>query len=115
MKLRDILPLAAVLAAAYFALFGGEYGLFEVRRLERQREAEAAELERLRADVERLRARADSLADDPAALERIARERYGMIRDGERLYRFVKAADTAGAAAVDDANKPDDDDQSDAL
>ncbi|HEX7120047.1 MAG TPA: septum formation initiator family protein [Longimicrobiales bacterium] len=104
MKLRDLLLVTAVGAAAYFSLFGGEYGLFEVRRLEAQREVEAAQLEQLRAEVERLRARVDSLADDPAALERIARERYGMIRDGERLYRFVAAADTSRAAPAEDAN-----------
>jgi cell division protein FtsB len=44
----------------------------------------------VRAEVARLQARADSLATDSAALERIAREYYGLIRDGERLYRFVE-------------------------
>jgi len=96
-KGRDLLLVAVVAAAAYFALFGGEYSLFEVWRLERQREEEARELEVVRAEVEHLRARADSLEHDPAALERIARERYGMIRKGERLYRFVEGGDSARA------------------
>ncbi len=99
-RLRDLLLSAVVVAAAYFALLGGEYGLFELRRLERQQEVEAVRLEQLRAEVERLHLRADSLADDPAALERIARERYGMIRSGERLYRFVEE-DVAPAGSTD--------------
>jgi len=95
-KPRDLLFAAALVAAAYFAIFGGEYGLYEVWRLERQQEEEARELESVRAEVEHLRARADSLENDPAALERVARERYGMIRDGERLYRFVVADSVGG-------------------
>jgi cell division protein FtsB len=46
-------------------------------------------LAEVRAEVERLRARADSLENDSATIERIARERWGMIRPGERLYRFA--------------------------
>ncbi len=95
MRIRFLLPTAVLAAAAYFALFGGEYGFFEVLRLERQKETETLRLEELRAEIEILRARADSLEHDPAALERLARERYGMIRDGERLYRFVGGEPTA--------------------
>lgn len=106
MKLKITLT-AMVAIALYFALFGGEYSLFEVRRLERQRQAEAAQLEELRGEVDRLRARADSLETHPASLERVARERYGMIKKGERLYRFVDCSDTGGAdsagAAVPDS------------
>jgi cell division protein FtsB len=40
------------------------------------------------AEVARLRARVDSLEHDSATIERIAREKWGMIRPGERVYRF---------------------------
>jgi cell division protein FtsB len=99
LRLRWIV--APVLAgAAYFALFGGEYGLLELRRLDRQQQEEAAQIQQVRTEVERLRARADSLENDSATLARLARERYGMIRDGERLYRFgqVDSADSATPA-----------------
>lgn len=89
MSLLRVLLVAVIAAAGYFALFGGEYGLFELWRLEKQRERELVELEAFREEVAQLRARADSLESDSATLERIARERYGLIRDGERLYRFV--------------------------
>jgi cell division protein FtsB len=96
LKLRWLmLPLVA--GAAYYALFGGEYSLMEMRRLEREQTAEANRLEQTRSEVTVLRARADSLEKDSAALERIARERFGMIRKGERLYRFV---DSAGAKPI---------------
>lgn len=77
------------LGAVYFALFGGEYGYFDVRRIEKERAAEQAALAELRAHNRQLKARADSLEKNPATLERLAREKYGLIKPGERLYRFV--------------------------
>lgn len=85
----------AILAlAGYFAIFGGEYGAVSLWRIERAHVQEVARVEALREKVERLRARADSLETDSATLERLARERFGLIREGERLYRFVEAAQT---------------------
>jgi cell division protein FtsB len=90
--LRLLLPLGAVLlvAAAYFALFGGDYDVFELHRIRAERAAEEQRAADVAADVERIRARRDSLLHDSATIERVARERYGMIRDGERLYRFTE-------------------------
>ena len=96
MKFRWLMvPLVA--GAAYYALFGGEYSLFEARKLEKERAREQQRLAETRQEVSVLRARADSLEHDSATLERIAREKYGLIKEGERLYRFV---DSAGANPV---------------
>ena len=86
---RFVLP-ALLLLAAYYAVFGGEYSIFEVRRARAEVEAARAELAELELRIDSLRARADSLENDPATLERIARERFGMIREGETLYRFAQ-------------------------
>jgi cell division protein FtsB len=83
--------------AIYYAAFGGEYSLMEARKLERERGREEQRLVQTRREVAALRARADSVEHDAATLERIARERYGLIKEGERLYRFV---DSAGANAL---------------
>jgi cell division protein FtsB len=79
---------ALALIAGYFGIFGGEYGVADSLKLRRERAREADRLTILRAQIDSLRARADSLEHDPEALERLARERYGLIKDGERLYRF---------------------------
>jgi cell division protein FtsB len=90
-----MVPLVA--GAAYYAFFGGEYSLMEARKLERERGIEQQRLVETRREVTSLRARTDSLHHDSATLERIAREKYGLIKEGERLYRFV---DSAGANPV---------------
>ena len=95
---RLILP-AALLVAGYYAVFGGEHSLLELRRTRAERETEGAELERLRLANDSLKALVDSLETDPELLERLARERFGMIRDGEILYRFAPG-DSAVADSV---------------
>ena len=91
---RLLLP-ATLGIAAYYAVFGGEYNVFEAWRMDRMRETEAEVLAELRSQVDSLRARASALETDDPTIERVARERYGMIREGEILYRFVEDDATA--------------------
>ena len=96
MTRKLILPLLAGVAF-YYAVFGGEYSVFEVRRARIERVVAEDQLAELREGIRVLRDRADALESDPAELERIAREKFGMIRDGEILYRLVPEADPAEA------------------
>ena len=99
-RLTKLLLPAVLLVAGYYVVFGGEHSLLDVRRARADLAAAAIELDRLRVANDSLRALADSLETDPAMLERLARERFGLIRDGEVLYRFAPAdsadADSAG-------------------
>jgi cell division protein FtsB len=86
---RRLLAGAVLALAGYYALWGGEYSAFHLLRLKRERREADARLARTRAEVDSLKALAGKLQTDDAEVERIARERFGMIRDGELLYRFV--------------------------
>lgn len=86
---RLVLPVLLGLAA-YYALFGGEYSLFELREARKEGLLQQRELEALRLEVDSLRAWVDSLQSDSATLERLARERFGMVREGEILYRLAE-------------------------
>jgi cell division protein FtsB len=86
---RLILPVLLGLAA-YYAFFGGEYSLFELRNARKEVQVQGRELEALRREVDSLRAWVDSLQNDSATLERLARERFGMVREGEVLYRLAE-------------------------
>ena len=78
--------------AVYFAIVGGEYTVFEVGKLQTLQQESAAELTSTEAEIDSLTAFGARLRDDPIAIERVARERYGLIRDGEILYRFREIA-----------------------
>jgi cell division protein FtsB len=82
--------------AGYYALWGGEYSAFHLVRLKNERRQAEARLADTRRQVDSLRTLAGKLEKDDAEVERIARERFGMIRDGELLYRFVPV-DSAAA------------------
>lgn len=75
--------------AVYFAVFGGEYSVLEVRSTREALARERARVEELRRTIDSLGARADSLEEDRALLERLAREKFGMIGPDETLYRTV--------------------------
>jgi cell division protein FtsB len=92
---RLILPVLLGLAV-YYAVFGGEYSLWELHRARKEIQVQQRELAVLRQEIDSLRAWADSLQHDSATLERLAREHIGMIREGEILYRFAEPPDSAG-------------------
>ncbi len=93
-KLLKLIMPALLLVAVYYAVFGGEYSVFELRRARESVELERDTLALLQRRIDSLTAWADSLRSDSATLERIAREQFGMIRDGETLYRFAAPSDS---------------------
>jgi cell division protein FtsB len=81
--------LALIAVAAYYAIWGGEYSAFDLRRLDIQKTELTLMLAETERQVDSLKNYAERLEHDPATIEAVARERFGMIRDGEILYRFV--------------------------
>lgn len=87
--MRRLLVPGCLLLAAYYAAFGGEYSHADVVRARGAVEVTAAELAVLEAEARHLEQRVEALEHDPRVLERLAREHFGMIRDGEILVRFA--------------------------
>jgi cell division protein FtsB len=85
---RLIVP-GLLLVAVYYGVFGGEYSVFELHATRADLETERLALGELEAQIDSMSAWADSLSNVPQTLERVARERVGMIREGEALYRFA--------------------------
>ncbi|MDX2206848.1 MAG: septum formation initiator family protein [Gemmatimonadales bacterium] len=77
------LALVVLVLAALFAWQGGIYSTADYRALQAEERELRARLDTMRREVDSMRAFRDSLAGDPAVVERVARERLGMIRDGE--------------------------------
>jgi cell division protein FtsB len=86
---RRLLAGGVLLLAGYYAVWGGEYSAFHLLRLDAEQVRAQAELQDVRTELDSLAAYAQKLETDDATIERIARERFGMVRDGELLYRFV--------------------------
>ncbi len=88
--------ITALVAAFSYVYIGGNYGLYHLWTLKQQKsqlEREVTGLEARRLD---LTSELDLLQKDPEAdarlrfkMERLARERHGMVRKDEMVYRFV--------------------------
>ena len=88
MTRRGLVWLVALLAA-FFVVQGGEHGTwswYQLRKAERSERARIADLEGI---VDSLTRIAEAIEQDSTTQDRLARESYGMIRDGEFLYRLV--------------------------
>lgn len=81
--------LALAAAVLFFSVQGGEYGTSDLFRQRNRRERLQTTVDSLRQAIDSLRAYRTALAEDPEVQERVAREEFGMIREGERLYRFA--------------------------
>jgi cell division protein FtsB len=65
-------------------------GLPRLQALERELSGVESENAELRRSVERLRVEVRALREDPAAVERIARDELGMVRRNEVVFQFGK-------------------------
>ena len=89
MTRRRIAGLAGALVLVGVAVFAGEYSTIDWLKLRGQLADQQEAVTVLRAELDSLARIARALETDPAAQERAAREGFGMIRDGEILYRIV--------------------------
>jgi cell division protein FtsB len=82
--------------AAYYAVFGGEYSVFDLHRIRAETAEASMALELRKAELEARSQWAEAIERDPRVLEALARERFGMLRSGEILYRFADGGNSAG-------------------
>ena len=69
-----------------YLFFAGESGYLQIRDRARQIEAMRGEIDTVNAENRRLEAEVEKLKNDLAIIERIARERYGMVKENETVY-----------------------------
>jgi cell division protein FtsB len=99
-SLRSIRLLrTAVLTVLALSLagFGGQ-SLNRVWRLMQEVDSLEREVAVLRVETSRLTAEVDRLRTDPEFIEQMARERLGLVKPGDRVYKLPPSPGPAGAA-----------------
>jgi cell division protein FtsB len=86
-RVLPIALLALALVGAPILIFQPE-GLPRMRALGQELSEVNAENTELRRDVGKLRVQTRDLRDDPAAVERIARDQLGLVRKSEVVFQF---------------------------
>jgi cell division protein FtsB len=69
----------------------GTRAVFRVSELRREMDAMERDLVTLRARTEELTRTVDRLRNDPAYIEKLAREDLGYVREGETVLKFPKS------------------------
>ena len=88
--LERALPIAVLVTAVIGApvLIFSPQGLPRLRGLERELAEVEDENAQVRRELDELRGRVSRLRDDPAAVERIARDNLGLVRQTEVVFQF---------------------------
>jgi cell division protein FtsB len=88
---KIILIIASVAVAAILCVLTfGNYGFLDMYRLYKNDAARAQEIAAVRAEVDSLKAEIEKLKSDTAYIEKVAREKLGMARKGEKIFKFVE-------------------------
>ena len=84
--------LSAVLALAFvvgmYVLFNNK-GVVQRIRLERERKEMIQKIQQAEKEQKQLQEQSKALEGDKKAVEKVAREKYGMVREGEKVYRVA--------------------------
>ncbi|MDR0308032.1 MAG: septum formation initiator family protein [Chitinispirillales bacterium] len=93
MKRKKIIFTAAALLAAIpllILLIAGNQGFLDMYRTYREDKIRAGQINAARAEIDSLKAEILKLQSDTAHVEKIAREKLGMVRKGETIIKFVE-------------------------
>jgi len=92
--------IGGLLVLVYFYLFG-DYGVQRIRRQKQEIIELEQTVEQLRVQQEELKKAVELLKTDPEYIERIAREEYGLVKQGEIIYKLVPTAEEDQAEKKD--------------
>ena len=68
----------------------GNHGIVQRIRLQNQKAEVEAKIQQAEAETKQLQAESKALDSDKKAIEKVAREKYGMAREGETVYKVRK-------------------------
>ncbi len=78
-----------------YIYFAGDYGFLRLVSLKRQKESVILETKKLQAMNMDMQIENEKLRDDLSYIEKVARERYGMAKKDEVIYKFIQPQDTS--------------------
>ena len=86
---RAVLAVVVGFPVVLFLLFGS-HGIIQRVRLQNQKVELEMKIRQAEEETKRLQAESKALDGDKKAIEKVAREKYGMHRDGETVYKVNK-------------------------
>jgi cell division protein FtsB len=87
LKNRRLMLLLVLGAPIVFYVFFGPRGVMKRIQLQREKAVLEEQIRTAEAEQRALQAQSKALDGDKAAIEKVAREKYGMVKEGETVYR----------------------------
>jgi cell division protein FtsB len=94
--------LLLILASVLYIYFGGNYGFLRLLSLKKEKGSIILETKRLQAQNMDLELEKEKLKNDPFYIEKVARERYGMAKEDEVIYKFIQPQDSSSTLVPKD-------------
>lgn len=88
-KKRRRVVMWTVIGLAALTLITGNYGFYQIYKINREKRELEAEIARLKQEQEELIRDRERLKNDLIYIEKIAREKYSMVREGEQVYQVI--------------------------
>jgi len=85
-----------IIAALVFAIQGGEYSTLDLWKQRQLKKQLTQVTDSLAKHVDSLKREARLLKTDPATQERVARERFGMVRGSKEILYRIDTVDSSG-------------------
>ncbi|MBI4811346.1 MAG: septum formation initiator family protein [Ignavibacteriales bacterium] len=88
-KKNVLIALLIALPAISFMMFSNK-GIIQRLNFESEKKAMQEKIQQALKEQRRLEEETKALDSDPKAIEKVAREKYGMIKEGETVYKVKK-------------------------
>ncbi len=75
--------------ALFFYVFFNSNGILQRIRLELQKKEMQEKIQSAEEEQKKLKDQSKALDGDPKAIEKVAREKYGMVRENEKVYKVA--------------------------
>ncbi len=79
----------SVIGIAVLTLITGNYGFYQIYKINREKRELEQEIARLKLEQEELIRDRERLKNDLIYIEKVAREKYSMVREGEQVYQVI--------------------------
>ena len=86
-KLRSAIIFGGI--ALFLYIFFNNSGILQRIRLEMQKKEVLEKIQSADEEQKKLKDQSKALEGDPKAIEKVAREKYGMVREKEKVYKVV--------------------------
>ena len=89
-RLLTILSLLGFVAAIIIFIVMGDYGLYNVFKLQRRKSNLKQHITSLEKEQKELKENIKKLRTDPEYIEKVVRNRYRMAEKGEKVFRVIR-------------------------